>query len=42
MALTPDAWKEARATLQNLLQVDNPTLKNDKDLCTRSVVFVKF
>ncbi|KAJ8965386.1 hypothetical protein NQ317_006460 [Molorchus minor] len=36
MALTPNAWKEARGTLQSLLSVDNPTLKDNADLLSRA------
>lgn len=41
MALSPTAWKEARATLQSLLSEENSTLQNDQELRKRLVVVVK-
>ena len=35
MGLGPPAWSEARATLQRLLSVDEPTLRDNADLRAR-------
>lgn len=38
MALPRKAWKEAREKIQNLLSVNNPTLKDNTELRSRSFV----
>ncbi|CAG9835375.1 unnamed protein product [Diabrotica balteata] len=38
MALSPQAWKEARETIQSLLSEDNTILQNDVDLRKRAFV----
>lgn len=41
MALSPAAWKEARATLQSLLSEENPSLQNDQELRKRLFAVLK-
>jgi len=38
MALSRGAWKEARETIITLLNVDNPTLRDDQNLRSSALV----
>ncbi|KAJ8930227.1 hypothetical protein NQ314_016982 [Rhamnusium bicolor] len=42
MALSPNAWKEARETIQSLLSVENPTLQNNVELRSRKYIPVGY
>ncbi|MCI0394755.1 MAG: fumarylacetoacetase [Chloroflexi bacterium] len=37
MALGRPAWQEARATIQQLLRADNPTLRDNAELCSQAL-----